>query len=176
MTKIIGLTGYKKTGKTTTTERLIRSLKSRGFRVGSAKFMHMAHMNIDVKGKDTFRHMDAGADFVFALTPKRTVLFNRTPERMDVKDVLTNLPKNVDFLICEGLRSNGSDAYFVLTGKDRSQIDSIINDMGIADNRIIAISGVIGSSISEHAGFPVLNCMDDKELEDLTDAVVNMAG
>ncbi len=176
MTKIIGMAGYKKTGKTTTTERLIRSLKSRGFRVGSAKFMHMAHMKLDVKGKDTYRHMDAGADFVFALTPKRTVLFNRTRERMNVKDVLTNLPKNVDFLICEGLRSNGSDAYFVLTAKDRGQINSIIAEMGIENNRIIAISGVIGSRISEHDGFPVLNCLDNKDLEDLTDAVVTLNG
>jgi molybdopterin-guanine dinucleotide biosynthesis protein B len=61
--KIIGITGYKKSGKTTLVEGLLRLYTARGLRVATVKHAHHS-FEIDHKGRDSYRHRAAGASEV----------------------------------------------------------------------------------------------------------------
>ena len=57
---VIGIVGWKNSGKTTLAAALIRELSSRGLTVNSIKHAH--HMvDVDQPGTDSYKHRDAGA-------------------------------------------------------------------------------------------------------------------
>ncbi|MEO3149791.1 molybdopterin-guanine dinucleotide biosynthesis protein B, partial [Turicibacter sanguinis] len=64
MTKVINVMGQgSNVGKTDLMEGLIQELKTRGLSVATVK--HDVHgFDIDHKGKDTYRHREAGAETV----------------------------------------------------------------------------------------------------------------
>ena len=64
--KIISVTGYKKSGKTTLVERLVQELAKHGS-VGTVK--HMPGHDLNPSNADTRRHIDAGARAVLGVTP-----------------------------------------------------------------------------------------------------------
>jgi len=59
--KIISVVGTKDTGKTVLVTKIIEKLVKRGFEVGTIK--HVGH-ELDVEGKDTWKHKEAGASMV----------------------------------------------------------------------------------------------------------------
>ena len=58
--RVFGITGWKNSGKTTLTERLVTELSRRGFRIATVKHAHH-DFDIDQPGTDSFRHRAAGA-------------------------------------------------------------------------------------------------------------------
>lgn len=74
MTPRVHIVGRKNSGKTTLVVELIGELSSRGLRVGSIKHTHHRH-ELDVPGKDSFRHREAGASPVVILSPNMTAVF-----------------------------------------------------------------------------------------------------
>jgi molybdopterin-guanine dinucleotide biosynthesis adapter protein len=58
--KVIGIAGYKKSGKTTLVERLVAEFTTRGLSVATVKHAHHA-FDIDHKGRDSWRHRAAGS-------------------------------------------------------------------------------------------------------------------
>jgi molybdopterin-guanine dinucleotide biosynthesis protein B len=58
--KVLGIAGWKNSGKTTLTEALIGELSRRGFKVAAVKHAHHS-FDIDQPGKDSTRHRAAGA-------------------------------------------------------------------------------------------------------------------
>ena len=57
---IFGIVGWKNTGKTTLTERLVTTFTQRGLVVSTIKHTHH-DVDIDVPGTDSYRHRAAGA-------------------------------------------------------------------------------------------------------------------
>ncbi len=58
--RVIGVTGFKNSGKTTLVERLVGEFTARGLRVSTIKHAHHT-FDIDHKGRDSYRHRKAGA-------------------------------------------------------------------------------------------------------------------
>ncbi len=58
--KVYGIVGWKNTGKTTLVERLVGEIAGRGFSVSTVKHTHH-NVDVDQKGKDSWRHRRAGA-------------------------------------------------------------------------------------------------------------------
>ena len=68
MPPIISIVGKSNSGKTTLIEKLIPELKKRGYKIGTIK--HASHgFDIDKKGKDSWKHKEAGADTVVVASP-----------------------------------------------------------------------------------------------------------
>ena len=67
---VLGVVGWKNSGKTTLTAALVRSLVARGHRVSTIKHAHV-HFDIDHPGRDSFRHREAGAQEVAIASPRR---------------------------------------------------------------------------------------------------------
>ncbi|MEM9104399.1 MAG: molybdopterin-guanine dinucleotide biosynthesis protein B, partial [Pseudomonadota bacterium] len=58
--RVFGFTGWKNSGKTGLTVRIVEELTRRGWRISTIKHAHHA-FDIDKEGTDSFRHREAGA-------------------------------------------------------------------------------------------------------------------
>ena len=74
-TPIIGIAGWKKSGKTTLVTRLIAEFTARGLKVATVKHAHH-DFQIDEGGTDSARHRRAGASQVAVVSSKRWALIN----------------------------------------------------------------------------------------------------
>ncbi|MDD5473904.1 MAG: molybdopterin synthase [Candidatus Methanoperedens sp.] len=99
--KIISVVGYKKTGKTTLVETLVKALKKHGS-VGTAKHLH--EHKINMPDTDTWKHANAGADVVVAVTPDELVKFSRDNNLTSALDELANA--GMDFAVVEGFKDS----------------------------------------------------------------------
>ncbi|MFH1219614.1 MAG: molybdopterin-guanine dinucleotide biosynthesis protein B [Candidatus Eisenbacteria bacterium] len=64
--RVIGVCGLKDTGKTAVVEGLVKFLKEKDFTVGTVKHAH-SEIALDSEGKDSIRHLGAGADCVVTI-------------------------------------------------------------------------------------------------------------
>ena len=60
---VISVVGRSNSGKTTLIVKLVKELKSRGYKVATIKHSHH-HFELDTEGKDSWLHTQAGADAV----------------------------------------------------------------------------------------------------------------
>ncbi|RJQ55164.1 MAG: molybdopterin-guanine dinucleotide biosynthesis protein B [Actinobacteria bacterium] len=99
---VVSVVGKSDSGKTTFLEKLIPELKRRGHRVATVK--HDVHgFDIDVPGKDTWRHGKAGADFVFISGPERMAMIRRQSRELAL-DEIAELADGADILLTEGYK------------------------------------------------------------------------
>ena len=70
--KIVGIVGWKDSGKTTIATKIINKLSSKNFRVASIKHAHH-EFDIDHENTDSFKHRLAGSSQVIVSSSKRWV-------------------------------------------------------------------------------------------------------
>lgn len=104
-TPIVGIAGWKKSGKTTLTIRLVEEFTRRGLRVATVKHAHHA-FQIDDDDTDSARHRKAGAGQVAVVSAKRWALITELDgaEEPDFADVVAML-KPCDLILVEGYKS-----------------------------------------------------------------------
>ncbi|MBZ9653315.1 molybdopterin-guanine dinucleotide biosynthesis protein B [Phyllobacterium lublinensis] len=73
--RIFGITGWKNSGKTTLTVKLVAELTRRGWRVSTVKHAHH-DFDIDKEGTDSYRHRKAGAGEVAIVSDQRWALMH----------------------------------------------------------------------------------------------------
>jgi molybdopterin-guanine dinucleotide biosynthesis adapter protein len=109
MAKVIGVAGFKNSGKTTLVEKLVRTLTAQGYRVSTVKHAHHS-FDIDHEGRDSFRHRASGASEVAVISKERTAIIHelrgREPPSLD--EVLSRL-QPCDLVIVEGYKRDGHD-------------------------------------------------------------------
>ena len=103
---IVAVVGSSNSGKTTAIEAIIKGLTKKGYTVATAKRIPEPEFTIDTQGKDTWRHVKAGANTVLSVAPNELT----TIKKVDTKKyVLTQLiaefPDQVDIIIIEGFKS-----------------------------------------------------------------------
>jgi molybdopterin-guanine dinucleotide biosynthesis adapter protein len=103
--RVYGVTGWKNTGKTTLTERLVAELVGQGLRVSTVKHAHHA-TEIDHPGRDSHRHRTAGAGQVIVASPVRWALMTelRGTEEPPLSDLLARLDP-CDLVLVEGYKT-----------------------------------------------------------------------
>ncbi|MBI5260769.1 MAG: molybdopterin-guanine dinucleotide biosynthesis protein B [Bradyrhizobium sp.] len=102
--KVIGLAGWSGAGKTTLLARLIPHLLKEGLRVSVIKHAHH-HFDVDVPGKDSWRHREAGATEVLVSSERRWALMHelRGAPEPRLSDLLRKLSP-VDLVVVEGFK------------------------------------------------------------------------
>jgi molybdopterin-guanine dinucleotide biosynthesis protein B len=105
--RVFGITGWKNSGKTTLTERLVSELVRRGRRVSTVKHAHH-EFDIDKEGTDSFRHRQAGATEVAVVSGRRWALMHelRGEQEPTLEQVLARLAP-ADIVIVEGYKREG---------------------------------------------------------------------
>jgi molybdopterin-guanine dinucleotide biosynthesis adapter protein len=103
--KVIGLAGWSGAGKTTLLARLIPHFKAEGLRVSVIKHAHHS-FDVDVPGKDSWVHRQAGAFEVLVSSGKRWALMHelRGASEPRLPELLARLSR-VDLVVVEGFKS-----------------------------------------------------------------------
>lgn len=104
--KIIGLAGWSGAGKTTLLSKLIPHLIGLGIGVSTIKHAHHG-FDVDIPGKDSWQHRQAGATEVLVASGKRWALMRelRGEAEWNLSDLLAKLAP-VDLVIVEGFRGS----------------------------------------------------------------------
>lgn len=102
--RVFGVAGWKNSGKTTMTERLVAELAGRGWRIATVKHAHH-DADVDHDGTDSFRHRQAGAREVALVTGRRWALMHelRGEPEPTLGEVLDRLSP-CDLVLIEGYK------------------------------------------------------------------------
>ena len=104
MRRVFGITGWKNSGKTTLTERLVAAFTRRGLRVSTVKHAHH-DFDIDREGADSHRHRLAGAMEVAVVSGRRWALMHelRGEDEPKLDEILARLAP-CDLVLVEGYK------------------------------------------------------------------------
>jgi molybdopterin-guanine dinucleotide biosynthesis protein A len=103
--RVWGVTGWKNTGKTGLTERLVAYLTAQGLSLSTIKHAHH-DADVDRPGTDSFRHRAAGAREVILSTPRRWALMHEPADGTE-PPLAAHLARlsPVDLVLVEGYKS-----------------------------------------------------------------------
>ena len=96
------IAGWSGSGKTTLVEKLVPALKKKNLKVGTVKHHH-GSMEFDRPGKDSFRHMKAGADKTVVSSPDSIGMVMKV-EHEPLLDELIQLMAGMNIVIVEGYK------------------------------------------------------------------------
>lgn len=102
--KRLHVIGGKNHGKTTLVVDLVKEFARRNIRVGTIKHTHHHH-ELDVPGKDSYRHRTAGASPVGILSPSMNAIFLPTDDghnQVDRYSVFAPMFSRCQFVLVEG--------------------------------------------------------------------------
>ena len=159
--KVVGFAGYSGSGKTTLVEQLIPALRLRGLRVSVVKHAHH-RFDIDHRGKDTFRHREAGAFEVVVASDRRMALMREfeQPAVMSVHQMLAELYEGVDWVLVEGFK----DSDLLKVEVWRGAVDGYVAKPALYpdDDFIVAIATNTPAQLPQATLRPVLD-LDDPD-------------
>ncbi len=98
---IVSIVGKSGAGKTTLIEKLIKELKRKGYIVGTVKHTHKG-FHMDKKGKDSWRHRNAGSDATLLIAPGIIALVK--DEELDVIEEIQAYLSDMDIVLVEGFK------------------------------------------------------------------------
>ncbi len=107
--KILGIAGWRGSGKTRLVTRLLRELVAREITISTMKHAHH-HFDVDQPGKDSYEHRNAGATEVLVTSSNRWALMHE--HRGDPEATFDSLlPRmhSVDLLLVEGFKEYAHD-------------------------------------------------------------------
>lgn len=104
--RVIGLAGWSGAGKTTLLTRLIPHFVAEGLRVSTIKHAHH-NFDVDVPGKDSWSHREAGATEVLVSSGRRWALMHelRGAPEPPLRELLARMSP-VDLVIVEGYKTD----------------------------------------------------------------------
>ena len=106
--KVLHILGKSRSGKTTLIEKLLAEFQKRGFKVSVLKHSHQ-EIELDKKGKDTFRFTESGAEMVGFLTARKTYLLKKREDK-DFELLTDFLFFNSDLVLVEGHKQSSYPA------------------------------------------------------------------
>jgi molybdopterin-guanine dinucleotide biosynthesis protein B len=136
--RIIGVVGFKDSGKTQIVEGLVGFLGSKGFAVGTVKHVY-DDLALQPAAKDSVRHLDAGARITVVVGKDLVEVLNRDGDDLD--GVLARYLCLCDYIVVEGFKRAGIPKIAVV-----SEDEDILEE---ADN----IVAVVGRGDKPH-GYP----------------------
>ena len=102
----VAVVGRHNSGKTTLIERLIAELVGRGLDVGSIKHHSHRGFDIDIPGKDSYRHRAAGASETVIAAPGQVARIKTVEDEVECNELVCSMP-NHDIIVVEGYRKSG---------------------------------------------------------------------
>ncbi|MCF6150574.1 MAG: molybdopterin-guanine dinucleotide biosynthesis protein B [Candidatus Kuenenia sp.] len=120
-TPIISFVGKSNSGKTTLIVKIIKELKLRGYKVATIKHTHH-NVDMDTKGKDSWKHSQAGADAVIILSENKMGLFRTTSKRVPLKEMVETYLRDFDIIILEGYKTEPIPKIEVLRTENSNQM------------------------------------------------------
>lgn len=152
--KIIGVYGFKKSGKTTVVTSIIKSLTNKGYKVSSAKSIHIDDFSLETEGTDTFKHNAAGAERVGLVYPKGMAILYYD---LKVNEFLDKFES--DYLILEGFRELKCPK--ILCARNEFELKEDFKE------EVICISGLISEELSSYKDIPIISYKDVDKITEI---------
>ncbi|PDQ20816.1 molybdopterin-guanine dinucleotide biosynthesis protein B [Mesorhizobium sanjuanii] len=166
MKRVFGITGWKNSGKTTLTEKLVAELARRGWKVATVKHAHH-DFDIDKPGTDSFRHRHAGATEVAIVSGRRWALMHelRGEDEPKLDEILSRLAPS-DIVLVEGYKRETHNKIETrrLEARDRTPLSA-------GDPYVVAVAAdfaVSGESL------PVFDLDDTKSIADFVERTTGL--
>lgn len=102
MPPVISFIGRSGSGKTTLLEKLIPELVGQGFLIGTVKHHHGRDFAMDIPGKDSWRHKQAGASVVALSSPVGLGVIRDTDHDIPLSELVSSYFNEMDLVIAEG--------------------------------------------------------------------------
>lgn len=102
----VSFVGRQNSGKTTLLEKITAELTRQGLAVGTLKHHGHPDFEIDIPGKDSYRHRAAGSKATAILSSKRLALTCDLTQEISCSEALELMP-NYDLVLVEGFRGIG---------------------------------------------------------------------
>ena len=134
---LICIVGRSRSGKTTLIEKLIPLLQVRGYRVGTIK--HHAHpdFDFDIPGKDSWRHANAGSEYVIIAAPGKIGSVEHT-DGDPALDELAGRMDDIDLILAEGYHWEAKPKIEVLRSDtsrelrcDQRELSAVVTDLSL---------------------------------------------
>ena len=162
--RVFGIVGWKNSGKTTLTERLVAELTARGYVVSTVKHAHHG-FDTDHEGTDSFRPRAAGALEVAIVSSRRWALMHEVRgDEPSLGDVLKRLSP-CDLVLVEGYKR---EAHQKIEARRRAAKDT--SRLSELDPTIVAVAADFPQTDEK---LPVFG-LDD--ITALADFVIDAAG
>ncbi|HMK35083.1 MAG TPA: molybdopterin-guanine dinucleotide biosynthesis protein B [Desulfomonilaceae bacterium] len=134
MIPIISIVGKSDSGKTTLVEKVVRELKSRGYRIATIK--HDAHtFEIDHEGKDSWRHKQAGATISIISSPTKLAVVQDTEHDYTLAEIRDMFIRRVDLIVSEGYKREQHPKIEVFRSEAHKEL------LCRGDDKLVAIAG-----------------------------------
>jgi len=166
---VIAVVGSRHSGKTTTTEAIVKGLTNKGYRVATAKHIHQPNFTIDTEGRDTWRHAKAGAQTVIAVSENELATIRKVDTtKLAVNNITGNCRNATDVIVIEGFRglvAQDPTVPKVVTAKNKVEIDEAMRVF----KPILAFSSLLREQEIGMSHIPLVDV--EKEPERLVDIV-----
>lgn len=130
---VVTIIGKSKSGKTTLLEKLIPSLRQKGYRVGTVKHHSHAGFEIDQPGKDSWRHAQAGSQQVVIAAPDQIASYRFIEAELSLDEVLDEF-RDVDIILVEGYKQAGKPSIEIV------RIERGVALIGSVEQRIAVVT------------------------------------
>ena len=101
---VISIVGRSNSGKTTLIVKLVKELKSRGYKVATIKHSHH-RFELDTEGKDSWLHTQAGADAVVVASQNMMGIMRQSPKELSLMEIINTYLQDMDVIVVEGYKT-----------------------------------------------------------------------
>ena len=129
---VICILGRKGSGKTRLIEKLVRDLTLKGFKVSVFKHIHHPDFNIDIKGKDTWRFMQAGATNVIGISRAKLFVVRKLNDYPNISKLISEFKPASDVILLEGFKYNlgrSKEVHKVITARNEKEAMEIMKEI-----------------------------------------------
>lgn len=142
--------GRHNSGKTTIVVAVIAELVRRGLDVGSIKHHGHRGFDIDVPGKDSYRHRHAGASETVVAAPDVMARIATLPREQECSEILATMPGH-DVVVVEGYRASGLPRIEVMRQGNHRDLEaaSDLLEFGFDSAEFRADAGQVGAAEGE---------------------------
>ena len=139
--KIIGVIGWKNSGKTYYVQEIIKKLRKKGYSVASIKHAHH-EFDVDQPKTDSFLHRKAGSQQVIISSSKRWVKITEleNSSEKNLTELLQQL-STTDIVIVEGFKNDNHPKIEIIKEKSKnylfnqiSNVVALISDIEVDSN------------------------------------------
>ncbi|MCD4743961.1 MAG: molybdopterin-guanine dinucleotide biosynthesis protein B [Desulfobacteraceae bacterium] len=122
---IVSIVGKSGSGKTTLIEKIIKKLKEKEYIVGTVKHTHKG-FHMDKKGKDSWRHRNAGANATLVIAPGLVALVK--DEELELLEEIQHYLSDMDIVLVEGFKKKQLPKIEIFRNADRHEAPLCMND------------------------------------------------
>jgi molybdopterin-guanine dinucleotide biosynthesis protein B len=151
--KVIGITGYKKSGKTTLTLKLSDELTKRGYKVAVVKH---TNEDLDLGNSDTSKYKEVLTQ-VAAITPKEVVFFLKNKKNLE--EIIKYF--EADIILIEGFKKKKTFPKIVCLKEESEKAE-------LFDGLQLCTAGFVSKEVNEKlCDFNILNDEDIKKIAEM---------